>query len=304
LGKSYSDYAIDWFNWLLSANANKRNSGPVVFLTSKTVPTKNTQPGRDFYNFLELGGNTTRTTIDPNANPPTLYLNEPHIRIGSDRLQIFDDQAVFVPIVVCYDFANAPYKDWGYMQDYLGLSIDNGDNPPDVTQLTINSQPVQLPAGLEMARFRIRTPMFSTVVPETPYGTSLKDFLEDSPISPGTYASMVDGYFVLLRLNRGSYWIHSWASAGREERGPYFSELLYQVEVNSRRILPHGRITVARPAQFVGIAAELATQMTSSGQLTEPEIRRFDLIQRGVSQLGVSERPPAAVYTENNDTAT
>ena len=37
-GKSYSEWISDWLNWFLSANPDKRNSGPVVFLTSKHIP--------------------------------------------------------------------------------------------------------------------------------------------------------------------------------------------------------------------------------------------------------------------------
>ncbi len=289
LGKSYSDYAIDWFNWLLSANYNDRNSGPVVFLTSKGIPDKSTPAGRNLFDLLGVSGYTSSATnspaVDPNAYPPTLYINQPHIRIGSNRLQIFEDQAVFVPIVTSYDIADAPYKDWGYMQDNSGMMIDNGDNPPDAIQLTINNESIVLPPDLPMTEFRVATPIFMTVVPDAPYGTSLKDFLEESPISPGSYPSMVNGYFIMLKLKEGRYWVHSWASAGREIRGPYFSELLYQIEVSVRpRCVPHHRITVTRPAQFQGVANLLAIKMKADGQLTNPEAERFKLIQDDVNK--------------------
>ena len=94
-GKSYSDYASDWFNWLLSAKADSRNSGPVVFLTSKKIPDMTTELGRNFFNLVKLSEATT-TGIGSSTSvgdaPPTLYVNEPHIRIGSNRLQIFEDR--------------------------------------------------------------------------------------------------------------------------------------------------------------------------------------------------------------------
>src|SRR5919106_5021427 len=37
-GRTYGDYTSDWLNWFLSADADKRTSGPVVFLRSKGVP--------------------------------------------------------------------------------------------------------------------------------------------------------------------------------------------------------------------------------------------------------------------------
>ena len=76
------------------------------------------------------------------------------------------------------------------MQDFTGLTIDYGDNPPELHQLTINNRPIDLGPDLDMTDFRFITSIF-----------------------PGTY------------------WIYSSASAPRERSGPYFSELLYQIEV-------------------------------------------------------------------------
>ncbi len=292
LGKSYSDYANDWLNWLLSTKADNRNSGPVVFLSSKHIPNSTTQLGRNFFDLVKVSeAATTRATSSSafdsaNSGAPKLYVNEPHIRIGNNRLQIFENQAVFVPVGVCYLFANEPYMDWGYMQDFLGLMIDSGDNPPDTIQLTINNEPITLPSGLStLSEFRIRTPIFTALVPDSPYGTSLKDFLEEGQIPPGPHPIMVDGYFVMLQLKQGRYWVHSWFSAGREVRGPYFSELLYQIEVCERpKCDPHGRLTVVRPAQFQGEAALLAKRMTADGLLTPAEAERFNSIQDGVNK--------------------
>jgi hypothetical protein len=228
---------------------------------------------------------TSYTAFDPNSGAPTLYVNEPNIRIGSNRLQIFKDQALFVPVWVCYLFANAPYMDWGYMQDVLGFMIDNGDNPPETFQLTIDEEAVKLPSGSEtLDEYRIRTPIFTARVPDSPYGTSLKDFLEEGQIQPGSYPAMVDGYFVMLsNFEVGEHWVHSWASAGRDERGvvPYFSELLFEIEVIERPPnYKHGRQTVTFPPQFEGVAAELARKMTADGLLTQQELERINSIQR------------------------
>ena len=73
------------------------------------------------------------------------YINDPNIRIGGDRLRIFLDQAVFVPIIVAYWLRVEPNTDWGTMKDFTGLTIDYGDNPPDNDQLTINSKPISFP---------------------------------------------------------------------------------------------------------------------------------------------------------------
>jgi hypothetical protein len=281
LGRSYSDYAADWFNWFLSSNADNRNSGPVVFLRSKSIPDRETQS----YD-LEVSEKTT--TAASSYDAPNLYVNEPNIRVGIDKLEIFSDQAVFVPIIVAYDYSNLSYKDWAYLQEYCGITIDNGDNPPDLIQLTINNNTIELPGEEKknFSDFRIATPIFTAVVPEAPYGTSLKDFLESPPLSPGSYPAMITGYFVMLKFEPGNYWIHSWASAGREVRGPYFSELLYQIDVITRPTsVPHHIITVRRPARFLRIADRAVKKMTDDKQLTPSESGFFKEIQEQSNTL-------------------
>jgi hypothetical protein len=264
LGKSYSDYTTDWFNWFLSANADRRNSGPVVFLRSKPIPDRSTQ------SYLQGIAGTVSAS---NPNVPSIYVNEPNYRTGPNKLQIFEDQAVFVPIIVAFGFANTVYKDWGYLQDYTGLLIDNGDNPPEPMQLTINSESVKLSS---LSGYRITTPIFMAVVPDAPYGTSVKDFLEGE-VSHGSYPTMLSGYFVLLKFTRGNYLVHSWASAGREVGDPYFSELLYEIDVGARAAKdPHGRITTRRPAFFEDVATRFLKKLEHEG---DPSFSHFKSIQ-------------------------
>jgi hypothetical protein len=269
-GKSYSDYATDWFNWFLSAHSDNRNLGPVVFLRSKHIPDR---PDQVYDLQVSHYPTTTAETATDLYGYPTLYVNEPNIRVGADRLQIFEDQAVFIPIIVAYAYSNHPYKDWGYMQEYIGMTIDNGDNPPALDQLRIDNNPIELPSYLgkeDFTNFRISTPVFTAIVPEAPYGTSMKDFLEEGPISPGSYPAMIAGYFIMLKFNARegkSYWVHAVASAGREVRGPYFSELLYQIDVHPRPPgWPHGRIFPPgmRPASFQAKASEVLKRLNEN----------------------------------------
>ena len=181
----------------------------------------------------------------------------------------------------------SPFTDWGSMQDFTGLTIDYGDNPPDISQLTINGREIDIPipeeifdqeihvgqsgellrdedksrladlgteGGLDeketkrvfdqirtrypncrkrrkdhhtrelrlMEYFRITTPIFTAIVPETQYGRSAKDFIEESPVAAGSYPAMVDGYFVLCKFRAGNYWVHSWASGPREAEWTLF----------------------------------------------------------------------------------
>ena len=86
-----------------------------------------------------------------------------------------------------------------------------------------------------MDDFRILTPVFTSIVPDTEYGRSIKDFLEIK-VSPGIYPAMVEGYFVLLRFKAKAetYMVHSFASGPRELTGVYFSDLYYEIQVSER----------------------------------------------------------------------
>jgi hypothetical protein len=297
-GKSYSDWTCDWFNWFLSADADSRNSGPVVFLRSRGLPNSisgsnisDVPPGGETY--LGSGAATEHPRFTPSYSPShrNAYINDPNVRIGGDRLRIFEDQAVFVPLIVAYWLRAETNTDWGTMKDFTGLTIDYGDNPPDNDQLTINGAAVDLnrrpllrdedrrPEGLHEGRllmrdFRVGTPIFNAIVPDIQYGRSVKDFLEESPIEAGSYPAMVEGYFVLLRFPEGNYWVHSWASAPRETQGPYFSELLYQIEVSGRPE-PRGRVTPWRPSRNERILNAIIEQKKRTGDLTASELKRF-----------------------------
>lgn len=85
----------------------------------------------------------------------------------------------------------------------------------------------------------------------------------------------------MLRFKKGCYWVHSWASAGRELKGNYFSELLYQIDVAPRpKGVPyHGTITVRRPAHFMGTADRVVKKMTEDNQLTKSEFDFYKKIQ-------------------------
>jgi hypothetical protein len=289
-GKSYSEWISDWFNWFISADADIRNSGPVVFLRSMGLPKEGDM----------LDSTTRRTPVDnsttPNLDPnyPKKYFSGANIRIGGDRLQITEDQAVLVPIIMAYEFGGSPYpyKDWGYLQDFTGLTIDHGDDPPNKHQLTIENEDIKFRDGIGMDDFRIVTPIFTAIIPEVEYGRSVKDFLEIPAIS-GSYPVMVEGYFVMLKFksHTNSYWIHSWASAPREATGPYFSELIYEIQVFEKR-KPHGVITKERPARnealLIRILEEEQKKPKVGRDVVSTASRIESYLKRGVT--GIKDR--------------
>jgi hypothetical protein len=286
-GKSYCEWVCDWFNWFLSADADNRNSGPVVFLRSRGLPNKLTGANTsDVPGTPSTPKDNLDSSIDDQNYSPSFsgtYVNDPNVRIGGDRLRIYEDQAILVPIIIAYWLRYEINTDWGSMQDFTGLTIDYGDNPPDKYQLTMKTgEDDEKPIVDDLKTFRIVTPIFTAIVPDVQYGRSIKDFLE-SPVAPGSYPAMVEGYFVMIRFKppppkgghpKDGYWIHSWASAPREVRGPYFSELLYQIELKERKGLP-GKVTGWRPSRNERTLSKILEQKEQSGDLTESELKNF-----------------------------
>ena len=140
-------------------------------------------------------------------------------------------------------------------------------------QLTIDNEDIMFPDGIGMEDFRIVTPIFTAIIPDVEPGRSVKDFLEIPAIS-GSYPVMVEGYFVMLKFEShdNSYWIHSWASAPREATGPYFSELIYEIQVFEKRKTA-GVITKERPARNEALLI----------RILEEEQKKAKLVQGAVS---------------------
>ena len=310
-GRTYGDLAQDWFNWFLCSDSDNRNLGPVVFLRSKVIPRSAT--GKS------VSETESELPMTSDAHY-TGYKNEPNVRIGSDRLQIYSDQALFIPIIVAYAEASKPYDDWGTMQEYTGMTIDNGDNPPKEKQLTIDGDPITVDGKpILFEDHRIVTSVFTAVVPDTAYGRSVKDFLE-MPLAPGSYPAIVDGYFVLLRFEEaGTYLIHSYAHAGREILGPYFSQFLYQIEVHERPGIdskfengrfrdkssnPHLGVPGFALARDEKIISEIITEKLKNGELSPDDVQQiggplkkiigFDVVNNYQASVANAGDPPSA----------
>jgi hypothetical protein len=203
-------------------------------------------------------------------NYPRKYVNNPNVKVGSERLQMFADQVIFCPIVTAYAEASKPYMDWAYMQEYTGVAIDYGDNPPDPSQFTINGQKLKVN---RLDEYRIATPVFTAVIPDIEYGRSAKDFLE-MPLAPGHYPIIVEGYFVMIKFRRAAtYYIHSMASAPRETRGNYFAEFLYEIEVirRPRRTAMRGAPGF-RDSQNQGIINRILSAKEKNGEMTSGQV--------------------------------
>lgn len=268
-GKTYSSLIEEWFNWFVTTDADKRISGQVVFLRSLGIPLEDNGSGSQ-------KDQSVSSTYLEDPYFARQYKNDPNVRVGRDKLQICINQAVFVPIIMAYAEASKPYIDYGYMQEYNGLTIDHGSNPPEVSQLTINGQPIALPRGREMRDFRIATPVFTAVVPEADYGRSAKDFLQ-MELPSGHYPTIVEGYFILIKFTApGTYYVYSYASSGREiQGGTYFSEFLYEIQVNACE----EKVSIGHPGfkseRSFSIIKQIIKEKVKSGELLPDEAKNI-----------------------------
>jgi hypothetical protein len=269
-GKSYSGLAEDWFNWYVSADADKRNFGPAVFLRTAPIPPNSKASAYSVASEMSV---TNTFADDPFYDRP--YQNLPNVRVGGEKIVIRKDQAVFIPIITAYEVMRKPYFDWGQMQELTGLTIDYGDDPPKREQLKIDGLPIEgasLKTDEDMKKFRILTSIFSAVVPDADYGRSIKDFLEVT-VSPGVYPAIVEGYFVLLKnFTPGfTYLIHSRASAAREQRGSYVAELVYEISVENRTKPDSVGAVPYRSSRNLAIIKRILTEKMEKGELTEAQ---------------------------------
>jgi hypothetical protein len=222
-GKSYTDWISDWCNWLFSLHPDEHNDGPVVFL--KQAP--------------PLGGE--KTTSNPyfilDDEGHRIYRNDPNVMIGEKRLEISENQAILVPVLMSYWSATEPDEDDVSLRNRVRNHTSDGDDPPYRKQLTIDGDEIQLEEGFTMSDYRIETPVFPLIIPESEYGTTYKDYVDTPFMESGTFPTISIGYFFLIEcLRAGDYIIHSYGRGSPTKHGPYFAELLYQLKVRNRKL--------------------------------------------------------------------
>jgi hypothetical protein len=220
LGRTYGEWISEFFSWLFSVAPDTNNNGSVVFL-------------RPFV-----------SSPDPNYQGRI----EPNLMVGNDKLQIFTDQALLIPVLLSYWASTDPNETETMLRERVRMDMINGDNLRD-DQITIDSKSIELEADDSIGSHLIESPLFTLMVPDVEYGKSLKDYV-DYPLTSGLNQSVGTGYFFLIRFHEeGLHVIHSYARGHTTEKGEYNEEFLYQIQVNNadKRPLPpqHGIISVA-----------------------------------------------------------
>jgi hypothetical protein len=290
-GKTYSEWIADWINWFFRADPEESSSGPVIFL--KQYP-RIIQP--------LLGRNPDQHVLE-------LFKNDPNLMVGDDRIEIFSDQAILFPVVMAYWVSTDPSETEEYLRQRVRSDIDNGDNPPKLEQITINGREIrirdpEIPGGFinakptdevrrEMRKYRVETSLFTTMVADVEYGLSYKDYVE-YPMDAGTFNTVVCGYYFLITdLEEGRYIIHSHARGRSTEKGDYYAELLYDINVIDRKQKPLSPQPGRIPGRITQRLLSKVEDHFKRGSISEQDrdlyrliiLRSRDMQQRSITEL-------------------
>lgn len=280
-GKSYAEWISDWYNWFVSEEPDDHNRGPVVFLKSYPSPRKLKAKAED------------KEPMD--SSYKSTFINYPNLAVGNDSIEIFDDQAILAPVMGANMDAEDSATTEEYMRNWVRNQIDNGDNPPKSYQLTINGQPV-FDDEDALHAYRVETPLFQLMIPDTEFGASLKDFME-IPYKPGIYNSVADGYFVLLKdLKKTAYVIHCYSQGsnyGGKQR--YYSEYIYHIKILNREGRTSSPSMGFIPDRFTNLLKEELKEKLHNNEIEKSEYDSLKKLidstrDRQQSIVGIQER--------------
>jgi hypothetical protein len=193
-GRSYGEWASEWWNWVLGENPDKYvPSDPLIFLRAN--------------NDYEY-----KTSVDRRINTTR------HLDMTGDRtICIYEDTAIFFPVIEAELNEGDPNPEDLHKtlinlveMRYLvrkdiekcgpfGATIKHGDGP---RQKIVNN----------LLDFRAESPVFKLVVPENSF---LKDKMEWA-FKPGVFKAVTDGFWILIRslpASEDRYQIHFEANA-------------------------------------------------------------------------------------------
>ncbi len=220
-GKSYNDWAKEYFAWYFSADPDDHNNGPVVFL-------KSTPSLRTLFSSITTGSNLS-------AIPQFIsnYMIQPNVMVGLDKLDVSTDQAILIPAIVSYFSATEPSDNIHTLQHFVRDAAANSDNPPINTQIKIDGVPIPLDERA-MKRHSLETDPFMLTVPDVEPGRSYKDYIEIPTLPPGIWTTVGGGYFFLVQLLEQRTYVISSRVKGKKylDGREYFADLLYQISVH------------------------------------------------------------------------
>jgi hypothetical protein len=229
-GKTYSQWIPEWCNWFYMVDPDQYNNEPwndVKFLRSFPSPEKIAK-------------------LDPNQKiqyeGSAMYRNLPNVMIGSDRIVMYDDQAIFFPVMLGIWIANDPNNisdEYGMMERWVKEQNSHSDDPPMPYQFTINGKTII--NSEDITSYKISSnATFSLRIPAADYGRSLNDFVFE-PSAPGWYQAYCQGYFFMVegfKPQEESYFVFSMARGAPYAAGEYYASFVYEIKVLPRSLKP------------------------------------------------------------------
>jgi hypothetical protein len=177
-GKSYGEWAAEWWKWLLSSkNPDYSQEDPVLFL-------------RGAFDYEQVG---------EQRRPK----RKPHYdRTGDKKVEIFEGTAIFFPVIEAeFNFDDPDPDDGGKkietearMRFLARRDIDEGDEMGATIQIGTGGPKTKIVDDLK--RYRAESPLFKLVVSaESP----IKDYLDVLLPKDGAFDAVTDGYWILIR---------------------------------------------------------------------------------------------------------
>jgi hypothetical protein len=244
-GKTYGEWLAASWNWLLSDSIENQN-GPAYFLKTSS-------------NYVQNG---------------------PHFRIGKNKVKVFADQAIFVPVIIALaDSMHFPHLSTPKLRrDDVNYDINKGDNPPKPYQATIDGKPIVD----DLKRFRVESPEFRLRVSEN---SPIKDELEVPIKHHGAWHAVSAGYCIIIKSlppRTEPYSIHIW-SRGRDN---YFTEAFYDIEVDkNEREQKEGPMIDLAAHESEHPKIYLLKKMQDRGEITEGDYKRWHDILKNEEAL-------------------
>lgn len=207
-GLSYGQWASMWCNWLMSKDPDNTTRKDILFLR----------------------GNLNYASVAPHSDSPRF--SDPSsalIRTGEDMEMIFENSAIFVPVLTAQYSIGDIYdgmklKDEQDLRD--AVNRDSDESLSIWATITFKKRTSKL--ADDLTRYRVESPLFQLSVPTA---SKLRLKTQDR-VKPGNHYTVVGGFFLLIcSLPKGRYRLEF----GGKGRGGYGTNSVYELAVEGIR---------------------------------------------------------------------
>lgn len=249
MGKPFSDWISEYVNWIIQPNPDRNNDGEVIFLRGFDIP---------------------KTPIEhmPKTVGPNFQDLRPVVRVGYETLFVPIDKPIFFPLVMALAESIDSKLDDNELcrRNYIRRLYSTDD--PSIDQIKINGAPIVLPPDMKMRDFKVESNEFMINVPDVPYGTSLKDFMNTPLRTPGKRACVASGYFFMMKFTTENDSVLHFKSNGERDRLLSGSDALYNIRI-------HKTISQAISDRRLNEISEILESKKKAGKISEEEFDKL-----------------------------